>query len=324
MKQVALRWRLAAVALTCGLFAATAQAADAPREKVVVDFDIGDDIDDAFALAFVLASPEFEVLGIGTAWGDTALRVRLVQRFLHETGRDAIPVARGVPTVSATPFSQARWAERWPVAGNVPDAVDLLLDAIGRYPDDVTLIALGPLTNVAAALERDPARFARLKRIVVMGGSVRRGYGRKRYDTPTPPAREYNVAADPAGARRVFASGVPIVLFPLDATLVRLDETRRDELFAHGSAATDALTLLYHQWTAADQPWASATPTLFDIVPIAALIDQSTCPLQPMRIAVTDDGYTREEPGPPNVDVCLASDGERVLDLLMRRLSKPQ
>ncbi len=308
----------AAAFVMCGLFV-TASAAGGVPEKVVVDFDIGDDIDDAFALALVLASPEFEVLGISTAWGDTALRVRLVQRFLHETGHDAIPVARGLPTATTTLFSQARWAERWP-ASDVPTSIDFLLDVIARHPGEVTLIALGPMTNVAAALERDPTRFAKLRRIVVMGGSVRRGYGRKRYLPATPPAREYNVASDVAAARRVFASNVPIVLFPLDSTLVRLDDVRRDELFAHGSPTTDALTLLYHQWSNADTPWAGATPTLFDIVPIAALIDPSTCPLRPMRIVITDDGYTREEAGPPNVRVCLASDGERALDWLMRRL----
>lgn len=318
--------RLVAAATTCAVcsvLAVTASAADVVPGKVIVDFDIGDDIDDAFALAMILASPEFEVLGISTVWGDTALRVRLVQRFLHETGHDAIPVARGIATASTTLFSQARWAERWP-ASDVPASVDLLLDAIARHPGEVTLIALGPLTNVAAALERDPIRFATLKRIVVMGGSVRRGYGRKRYEPATPAAREYNIATDAAAARRVFASGVPIVLFPLDSTLVRLDDVRRDELFAHGSPTTDALTLLYHQWSNADQPWAGATPTLFDLVPVSTLIDPSICPLQPMRVVVTDDGYTREVPGLPNVRVCLASDGQRALDLLMSRLLKLQ
>lgn len=312
--------RLVAAIACCVI---TASPADTVPDRVVVDFDIGDDIDDAFALALILASPEFDVLGISTSWGDTALRGRLVQRFLHETGRDSIPVARGVPTTSTTLFSQARWAGRWP-ASDLPGSVDFLLDVIARHPGEVTLIVLGPMTNVAAALDRDPARFGRLKRIVAMGGSVRRGYGRKRYQPATPAAREYNVVADIAAARRVFASGVPIVLFPLDSTLVRLDEVRRDELFAHGSPSTDALTLLYHQWTNADQPWASGTPTLFDIVPIVALIDPSTCPLQPMRLEVTDDGHTREEPGPPNVQVCLVGDGERSLDRLMQRLLAPR
>ncbi len=290
-------------------------------EKVLVDLDIGDDIDDAFALALVLASPEFEVVGISTAWGDTALRVRLVKRLLHEAGRDDIPVAQGIVTTSTTVFSQARWARRRPDDGKpVPDAVDFLLDNVTRMPNSVTVLALGPMTNLAAARRRDPQRFARIGRIVMMGGSVRRGYGRTQYGPPGPAAIEYNVHADVAAAREVMQSGVPISLFPLDATRVQLDDVRRAELFARGTPMTDALTLLYHQWSAADQPWASAIPTLFDVVPVAATIDPTLCPTVPMHIAVRDDGSTVEAAGPPGVQACLASDGQRVLDLLMRRL----
>ena len=312
-------WRLLGVALVAlSLFAMRPVMA---AEQVFVDLDIGDDIDDAFALGLILASPEFEVVGIGTAWGDTPLRVRLVQRFLQAHGREGIPIGQGIVTTSTTGFSQARWARRWPADGKaVVASVDLLLAAIAAHPGEVTLLALGPLTDIAAAIQRDPRRFRQLKRIVMMGGSVRRGYGRSQYGAPSPPAREYNIVADVAAARAVLASGVPLVLFPLDSTLVQLDDVRRRELFAHGSATTDALALLYDQWSAADQPWASTIPTLFDIVPVATMLDASLCPLQSMRLVVTDDGTTAETAGPPNVQVCLASDHDRVIDLMMRRL----
>jgi inosine-uridine nucleoside N-ribohydrolase len=290
-------------------------------ERVVVDLDPGDDIDDAFALALIVASPEFDVVGVSTAWGDTALRVRLVQRLLHAAGRDEIPVAQGIATTSTTVFSQARWASRWPVGDKpVQGSVDLLLNAAADHPGEVTLLALGPLTNVAAALRHDPRRFGQFKRIVMMGGSVRRGYGRAQYAPPTPPAREYNIGSDVAAAQAVFASGVPIQMFPLDATLVQLDEVRRRELFAHGSSVTDALLSLYYQWSTADAPWASTIPTLFDVVPVATLIDATLCPMVAMRIVVGDDGFTREGAGAANARVCLGSDRQRVMDLMMRRL----
>ena len=314
------RLRRIALVLCLGSIVLTGNAAIA-AEKVVVDLDLGDDIDDAFALALLIASPEFDVVGISTAWGDTALRVRMTQRFLHEFGREDIPVAQGIVTPNATPFSQARWARRWPADGKaVAASADLLLRAAGDHPGTVTLLALGPLTNVAAALRQNPQRFRQFRRIVMMGGSVRRGYGRAQYASPTPPAREYNIGADPASAQAVFASGVPIVMFPLDSTLVQLDDVRRRELFAHGSPRTDALTLLYHQWSSADAPWASTIPTLFDVVPIATMIDASLCPTVPLRIEVRDDGFTVETPGSPNAQVCLASDRQRVMDLMMRRL----
>lgn len=290
-------------------------------EKVVVDLDLGDDIDDAFALGLLLVSPKFDVVGISTAWGDTPLRVRMAQRFVHEFGRDGIPIAQGIVTPNATLFSQARWAMRWPLDGrSVRGAVDLLLDAASRDPGQVTLLALGPLTNVAAALRQDPGRFRQFRRIVWMGGSVRRGYGRAQYAAPTAPMSEYNAIADVGAAQAVLASGLPIVLFPLDATLVQLDDVHRRELFAHGSAETDALTLLYHQWSSADAPWASTIPTLFDVVPVATMIDARICPLQPMRLAVEPDGRTVVVDGAPNVQVCLASDHARVIDLMMSRL----
>ncbi|HBK46771.1 MAG TPA: nucleoside hydrolase, partial [Xanthomonadaceae bacterium] len=87
---------------------ARAAAAPAPQ-KVVVSTDAGDDIDDAFALGLLLRSPELQVQGIASAWGDTALRVRLLQRLLAAAGTPDIPLALGEPTRSAIPFSQARW-----------------------------------------------------------------------------------------------------------------------------------------------------------------------------------------------------------------------
>ena len=317
MTRAAALRRVVPLLLLCFAIAGGASSA----EKVIVDLDIGDDIDDAFALSLVIVSPEFDVLGVSTAVGDTALRVRLVRRLLHEAGRDGIPVAQGIATPPTTPFTQARWARRWPDDGaRAMPSSDLLLDAAARYPGQVTLLAFGPLTNVAAAFERDPARFRSLRRIVLMGGSIRRGYGRSRYGSPSAPAREYNIATDVAAARRVFAAGVPIELFPLDATLLPLDDVRRDELFAHGSPLTDALTLLYHQWRNADAPWVGPVPTLFDVVPVAALIDPTLCPLHPMRVAIDDDGSTVEVAGGTNAMVCLDSDKPRMLDLLMRRL----
>src|ERR1700694_111985 len=84
------------------------------RQKVILDTDIGDDIDDVFAVALALSSPDLELLGITTAWGDTQLRARLVDRLLCETGTQNIPVLAGIPTESRAPLNQRRWAERFP------------------------------------------------------------------------------------------------------------------------------------------------------------------------------------------------------------------
>ncbi|MET7143585.1 nucleoside hydrolase [Xanthomonas sp. PPL139] len=298
----------------------------APVQKVVVSTDVGDDIDDAFALALLLRSPELQVLGIASAWGDTGLRAQLLQRLLQQAGRSEIPLAIGQRTDSTIPFSQARWAAKGRLPAAAPDAAAFILAQARRHPGQVTLLVLGPLTDAARAQQRDPAGFAQLKQVVLMGGSVRAGYGKSRYRPPNPPAAEYNIAADIPAAQRVFGAGTPIVMLPLDATQVTLEEPERVALFAHGEPLTDALAQLYYQWRDTDQPWASATPTLFDVVPVAQLLDPGLCPTVPLRIVVDAKGYTREAPvaeapgAAANAQVCLALDRPRLIALYMQRL----
>ncbi|MDQ1094231.1 inosine-uridine nucleoside N-ribohydrolase [Xanthomonas sacchari] len=324
LKQWAALALLAAAVWTTDAMAAPAAAA--PVQKVVVSTDVGDDIDDAFALALLLRSPELQVLGIASAWGDTGLRAQLLQRLLQQAGRDDIPLAVGQRTTSTIPFSQARWAAKGRLPATAPEAADFILTQARRHPGEVTLLVLGPLTDAARAQQRDPAGFAQLKQVVLMGGSVRVGYGKSRYRPPNPPAAEYNIAADIPAAQRVFGAGVPIVMLPLDATQVTLEEPERVALFAHGEPLTDALAQLYYQWRDTDQPWASATPTLFDVVPVAQLLDPGLCPTVPLRIVVDDKGYTREAPAAdaagaaPNAQVCLALDRPRLIALYMQRL----
>jgi len=311
-----LRGLFTALALSCAVLA------QAAPQKVIVDMDIGDDIDDAFALGLLLQSPEIEIVGITTAWGDTALRAQLLERMLRETGHSQIPVAQGIATSgNPQPFTQARYAQRGKLPAKV-DAVDFLLDQIKRQPGQITLLALGPLTNIGAAIQRDAATFSKLKQVAMMGGSVRSGYRKSQYVPSRPADKEYNIVSDIAGAQKLFTSGVPIVMMPVDSTQIRLDEVERNALLGHGSPVTDALALLYHQWINAYQPWSSNMPSLFDVVPVVWLIDPAVCPTTPLRIVVDNDGYTREQPGKPNAQVCLASDQKRFFDIMMPRLLK--
>src|SRR5207248_9134465 len=118
-------------------------------EKVIIDTDIGDDIDDAFAVALALRSPELQILGISTAFGDVETRAKLVDRLLGEAGRQDIPVAIGVHTDSKTSFGQRPYAEGGHfVRASHPAAVDFILDQIRRNPGEITLVSIGPLVNV--------------------------------------------------------------------------------------------------------------------------------------------------------------------------------
>ena len=286
-------------------------------EKVIIDTDIGDDVDDAFALALALRSPELQILGITTTFGDTETRAKLVDRFLVEVGRAEIPVAAGAPTPAKGTFTQRRYAEGGHNAKpSHLDAVAFILEQIRRYPNQLTLIAIGPLMNVGAAIDKDPATFRKLKRVVLMGGSIKRGYGELGYTPPVPPQPEWNILNDVPSAQKLFTSGVPLFVMPLDSTQLKLDEVKRTFLFSQGTPLTDTLTLLYHQW-------GQETPTLFDPMTIAFLVNPSLCPIQPMYIRVDEKGSTLPESGPPNAQVCLDSSPDAFFRFLLPRLAAP-
>ena len=305
--------------LAAGSFTRAQAPAAAPSspQLIILDTDIGDDIDDAFALALILRSPELHLLGIETAFADTELRARLVDRYLAAVGRTDIPVLAGVAT-TPRPMSQAPYARQSPERKH-GDAVQFLLAQIRQHPGQITLIAIGPLFNIQAAIAQDPATFRQLKRVVLMGGSVYRGYdNRKAGNAHTPPSPEWNILCDPAGAKALFASGVPVYVMPLDSTQIRLELPALGQVLAHGSPLTDQLTLLYHQWTGATEwHW----PTLYDPVAVTYAFRPDLCPAKPLRLEVDDKGFTRPVPGDPNAQVCLQSDEKGFLDLLVSRIA---
>ena len=289
---------------------------NASREKIIIDTDIGDDIDDAFAVALALQSPELQILGITTTFGDTEERAKLLDRFLRETGHARIPVAAGAATQTSSPMTQRRYAERY--SGETPhaNAVEFILGEIRRYPDEITLVAIGPLVNIGALIEKDTATFRKLRRVVLMGGSVARGYGDLGYTKPRGPEPEWNIKNDIPAAQKPFGSGVPIFMMPLDSTQLKLDEVKRETLFRADTPLTDALTLLYHQW-------GQQTPTLFDAMTIAFILRPALCPVKPLHITVEPDGMTRATAGTPNAEVCLESDPEAFFRFYIPRVAAP-
>jgi purine nucleosidase len=294
----------------------SAAAKAAPPQLVILDTDIGDDIDDAFALALLLHSPEVKLLGITTAFGDTELRARLVDRYLAAVHRTEIPVEAGVSTPAQNGFTQAAYARQAP-ARHHGDAVEFLLREIRAHPGQITLIAIGPEFNLQAAIARDPVTFRKLKRVVIMGGSIYRGYDGGNASANAPPSPEWNIRCDPAGLRALLASGVPVFMMPLDSTQIRLAPSDLAVLFSHGSPLTDQLTLLFHQWSSPDV-W--RMPTLYDPVAAAYAVRPDVCPVKPMRIDVDDKGFTRPVSGAPNAQVCLKSDERAFIDFLFNRI----
>jgi inosine-uridine nucleoside N-ribohydrolase len=339
---------LALAAAAAGQQSSAAVATPAEPQLVILDTDIGDDIDDAFALALALRSPELKILGITTAFGDTELRAKLLDRYLAAVGRSDIPVMVGARTEANNVFTQAAYAKQ---TGAVPvdscvvrllsvsqmplpkreqdrydacekerhDAVGFILRQALAHPGEITLIAIGPLFNIQAAIERDPATFRKLKRVVLMGGSVYRGYDGKNGER-RPPDAEWNINRDPAGAKALLASGVPVFAMPLDSTQIHLEAAERERIFSYGAPLTDQLTLLYHQWIAGTEGHPLA-PTLYDPVAVTYAIRPDLCPATPLRLEVDEKGFTRPVEGAPNAQVCLKSDKAGFLEFLMGRLT---
>ncbi len=291
-------------------------AALAKPQLVIIDTDIGDDIDDAFALALALRSPELHILGIITGFGNTPLRARLADRFLAAVGRAAIPVAVGAQTPE-TSFTQGAYARGEPLHSH-PGAVDFLLREIRAHPGQITLIAIAPLDNEQAAIARDAATFRQLRRVVMMGGSIDRGYNDRKTGAHRPPDPEWNIRCDPAGARALLASGVPIYMMPLDSTQIQLPARDRAWIFSRETPLTRQLHLLYEEWSAAT---GRRTPVLYDPVAVTYAIRPSLCPVQPMRLRVDAKGYTHPVAGAPNVQVCLHSDESEILRFVAGRIA---
>jgi purine nucleosidase len=284
-------------------------------EKVIIDTDIGDDIDDAFAIALALRSPELSILGVTTTFGDTETRAKLLDRFLGEAGRQDIPVAAGIPTHNSNPLTQRPYSQGGHFfRASHPPAAEFILDQIRRNPRQITLIAIGPLMNIGALIDKDPETFGKLKRVVLMGGSIERGYGDLGYSPPHGPDPEWNIVNDISSAKKLFASGLPLFVMPLDATQLKLDEVKRAFLFRQGTPLTDALTLLYHQW-------GQETPTLFDPMAVSYVVNPSLCPVKPLHVRIDDKGFTRVEPGTSNAQVCLESNPDSFFRFFLARLA---
>ena len=284
-----------------------------PPKKIpiLLDTDIGTDIDDAYAVALIARSPELELLGVTTVSGDTHARARLAAKLLWEAGLRRVPVVAGEPG-RPLPIEQTRWARDFRSPQLRPGSAVNFLDAtLRRMPGTTTIVAIGPLTNIAALLQKDPAIARKISRIVLMGGSVYHGYG----DDPTPVA-EYNIAADPAAAQKVFSSGVHILMVPLDVTaMLQLRAPDRHRVFTHLSPVTDALAVLYNLWN-------QRTPTLFDPMAVAMVIDPSLCQTKPLNVQVDANGFTHvADSKPPNATVALHTDPKKFFAFYLGRVA---
>jgi purine nucleosidase len=301
------------------LFAALLLAARAAAPiPVIFDTDIGTDIDDAYALAQVVRSPELDLLGVTTVAGDAIARARLAAKLLVIAGRPNVPVYAGITTAPQY-MAQVDWAKDFTSpALHESGGVEFMRRQIDARPGEIVLIAVGELTNVAALLESSPGIGKKIKAIALMGGSIRRGYA-----PGSKPEPEWNIKSAAKAAQVVFSSGVPLLVAPLDSTAdLKLTPEWKVRLFSHGLPLNDALAALDFVWRHTNH-WKGENPTLFDNLAVALVATPDVVPLTSMHLVVEADGLTRElADRPPNAQVALTCEPKSFLEYFTARLER--
>jgi len=278
----------------------------ANAEPVIFDTDIGTDIDDAYALVALIKRPELELLGVTTVSSDAVARARLAAKLLSVAGGKwpSVPVYAGISTATQY-MKQVEWAEGFTSPSLHDDGgVEFMRQQINARPGEITLIAVGELTNIAALLNSQPDIGKKIRAISLMGGAVYRGYA-----PGSKPEPEWNIKSNAAAARTVFTSGVPLLIAPLDSTAdLKLTPEMRVQLFARGVPLNDALGALDQVWRYTNH-WKGNDPTLFDVLAVELVAPRTSYKLTSLNIEVAADGLTKPATGGVhNAQVALAVD----------------
>lgn len=277
------------------------------KVPVVLDTDIGSDIDDTWALALLLNIPELDLELVVTDSGNTRERARIAAKYLDKTGHGDIPVAIG-RSFDDNPLPQSPWAGDYQFSSHpgkvYENGVTALVDAIMNSPEPVVLIVIGPASNIEEALKLEPA-IAQKARVVAMSGSIAVGYG----DKPQPDA-EYNVKTDPEATRAMYSADWDVLLAPLDTCgIIQLTGDPYQRVNLSSKPTLVALMENYRIWSTRVD-WTKVDPavessTLFDTLAVALVVDQSWVDVEEVKLEVTDDGYTRRSPQGSSVRAAL-------------------
>lgn len=259
--------------------------------RIILDTDIGTDVDDCLALALILGSPELRLEGVTCVYGDVALRARMVHKLLQLRGLSDIPVRMGAsqPLLRLRPvYWEGHEGQGVLEAGDEampidPEfAPDYIIRVVMQNPGQIHVVGIGPLTNIALAFLKEPQLAQAVAGLTIMGGVVR---GIDRLDLPV---AEHNIICDAEAAHIVFSSGAPINLIPLDLTTqVRINAAGADGIrqgrTPFHSAVADQLDR-YPRFK--HQDWTS----LHDPLAVATLIDPSLVQFEPVLLEVETTG----------------------------------
>lgn len=261
---------------------------------VILDTDIGGDIDDAWALALILKSPELDLKLVLTDTGNPDFRGAIAAKYLVAARRTDIPIGLGVHQNDST-GPQEPWLDGYKLAdypGPIhEDGIDALINLIMTSPEPITLICIGPVPNIRAALEREP-RIVENVRLVGMFGSLRYGY-----DRSAEISDETNVRVDPDACRQMFNAFPDITITPLDTCgIVHLTGLKYKKVHDCDDLLTRMLIESYYSW-AKHVEWTRVSPneyssTLFDTVAVYLAISEEWLDIEELGLRISEDGYT--------------------------------
>lgn len=306
------------------------------REKTIIDTDTG--IDDAMAVLFALNSPEIEVIGCTTVHGNTELEhcTRNVLKILELTGQENIPVAMGTsaPLIRVSTYGKYVHGENGfgdcsfdePVLQPVDEhAVDMILRLVRSHPGEITIAALGPLTNIALAVAKDRSIVPLIKRVVFMGGTY------EALGNATSVATA-NLFHDPHAARIVYDSGIPITSVGLDVCRKFFFTAQEIEAFKgmglYGAFIHKISTGIYLDFYSSclgfsgyqsnDTPAIGfiAAPHLFSSV--KHHVDIEICGDFTTAMTVVD--YRDRSGKKKNADICIDVDASKLKDMFIKRV----
>ncbi|NOK60940.1 MAG: nucleoside hydrolase [Chloroflexi bacterium AL-W] len=289
---------------------------------VILDTDIGSDIDDTWALAMLLRSPELDVKLIVSSTGDTTYRAKIVCKLLEVAGRTDIPVAIGIPEEEDedTAKNQAVWVADYDLnqyPGKLyTNGIVALTDALQSATEPTTLMCIGPLTNIPPVLEQAPY-VASNTRFVGMHGSIAKNYNGQMGAIP-----EYNVRHDVKACQAVFAaSWREMIITPLDTCgMVMLRDAKYQAIVESSDPLLKAVIENYHIWNGGP---AKQSSILFDTVAIHLAYSRAFLRVGELGVRITDDGYTiLEDEGRPTQIAIDWNDLDGFENALVQRLTQ--
>jgi len=307
-------------------------------KKILIDTDPG--IDDTMAILLALRSPELNVIGFTTVFGNGEVEIT-TKNALHLVeleGNQDIPVARGAGRPLVIPprskgvhvhGADGLGGINLPPPGGVSleiPAAQFIVNTIMESPGEITLVPIGPLTNIALAVRLEPRIVDNVKEVVIMGGSAFQGGNAS-------PVAEANIHNDPHAAAIVFDAGWPLTMVGLDVTMKTIMTVAYlDKLFQAGNSATELIrqALPFYQKFHHENYALNGDMHTHDPSAIAFLIDPGLFQIERMPVFVELEGHCSGQTVPDRrnqegefklIDVCLDVDSEAVLDIFRERLS---